>query len=83
MNAFDGHVALVTGGGQGLGATIARELGAGGAAVVVSDMNLATATAVATTVAAAASAASATVAASVTAIATSVAATPLPPPPYG
>jgi NAD(P)-dependent dehydrogenase (short-subunit alcohol dehydrogenase family) len=47
MNAFDGHVALVTGGGQGLGATIARELGAGGAAVVVTDMNLDTATAVA------------------------------------
>ena len=47
MNAFDGHVALVTGGGQGLGATIARELAAGGAAVVVSDMNLTTATAVA------------------------------------
>jgi NAD(P)-dependent dehydrogenase (short-subunit alcohol dehydrogenase family) len=47
MNAFDGHVALVTGGGQGLGATISRELGAGGAAVVVTDMNLVTATAVA------------------------------------
>lgn len=47
MGSFDHHVALVTGGGQGLGATFARELGAEGAAVVVSDINLDTAQAVA------------------------------------
>ena len=41
MGTFDGHVALVTGAGQGLGAAIAKELGAGGAAVVATDINLA------------------------------------------
>lgn len=43
MGIFDGHVALVTGAGQGLGAAIARELGSEGAAVVATDINLATA----------------------------------------
>lgn len=47
MGTFDGHVALVTGAGQGLGATIARELGREGAAVVATDINLTTAQAVA------------------------------------
>lgn len=47
MGNFDNHVALVTGGGQGLGKAFALELGAGGAAVVVSDINLTTAQAVA------------------------------------
>jgi NAD(P)-dependent dehydrogenase (short-subunit alcohol dehydrogenase family) len=44
---FDGKCALVTGGGQGIGAAIARELGAGGATVVVADLDRATAEAVA------------------------------------
>lgn len=43
MSNFSGHVALVTGAGQGLGAAIARELAEGGAAVVATDINLATA----------------------------------------
>ena len=47
MGSFDKHVALVTGGGQGLGKAFALELGSEGAAVVVTDMNLATAQAVA------------------------------------
>lgn len=40
MSKFEGHVALVTGAGQGLGATIARELAEGGAAIVATDINL-------------------------------------------
>lgn len=47
MGSFDNHVALVTGGGQGLGKAIALELAAGGAAVAVTDMNITTAQAVA------------------------------------
>lgn len=53
MGNFDGHVALVTGAGQGLGAAIARELGSEGAAVVATDINLATAQAVANEIVAA------------------------------
>ncbi|GAB2821837.1 SDR family NAD(P)-dependent oxidoreductase [Alpinimonas psychrophila] len=48
MTAFDGHVALITGAGQGLGAAIALELGSLGAAVAVTDVNLANADAIAT-----------------------------------
>lgn len=47
MGTFSNHVALVTGGGQGLGKAFALELGAEGAAVVVTDMNLTTAQGVA------------------------------------
>jgi NAD(P)-dependent dehydrogenase (short-subunit alcohol dehydrogenase family) len=47
MIAFDGHVALITGAGQGLGAAIALELGSLGAAVAVTDMDLANAEVVA------------------------------------
>lgn len=47
MGSFDNHVALVTGAGQGLGEAFARELGQGGAAVAVTDINPATAQAVA------------------------------------
>jgi NAD(P)-dependent dehydrogenase (short-subunit alcohol dehydrogenase family) len=47
MIAFDGHVALITGAGQGLGAAIALELGSLGAAVAVTDMDLANAEAIA------------------------------------
>jgi 3-oxoacyl-[acyl-carrier protein] reductase len=36
---FDGRVAVVTGGGSGMGRAIARTLGAAGAAVVVGDIN--------------------------------------------
>lgn len=39
MTSFDGHVALITGAGQGLGAAIALELGSLGAAVAVTDMS--------------------------------------------
>jgi NAD(P)-dependent dehydrogenase (short-subunit alcohol dehydrogenase family) len=42
-----GRVALVTGGGGGLGAAIGRELGAAGATIVVADVRLAAAEAVA------------------------------------
>ncbi|GAA2013337.1 glucose 1-dehydrogenase [Brevibacterium samyangense] len=38
--AFDGKVALVTGGGSGLGEAISKELAAQGVKVVVSDINL-------------------------------------------
>jgi len=44
---FDGKVALVTGAGSGIGATIAADLAASGARVVVSDINLQAAQAIA------------------------------------
>lgn len=40
MDAFDGKVALVTGGGSGLGEAIGKALAARGASVVLSDINL-------------------------------------------
>jgi NAD(P)-dependent dehydrogenase (short-subunit alcohol dehydrogenase family) len=40
MSTFQGKVAIVTGGGSGLGEAIAKELAAKGASVVVSDINL-------------------------------------------
>ena len=45
--SFEGRVALVTGAARGIGEAIARELFAGGARVVVSDVDLDAATAVA------------------------------------
>jgi len=39
MFRLDGQVAMVTGGGQGIGAAVCRRLAAGGAKVVVFDMN--------------------------------------------
>jgi NAD(P)-dependent dehydrogenase (short-subunit alcohol dehydrogenase family) len=53
MGNFDKHVALVSGAGSGLGKTIALELGAEGAAVVATDMNLETAQATADAIVAA------------------------------
>lgn len=44
---YQDKVALVTGGGSGIGAAIARELAAGGARVVVADLNIGHAQAVA------------------------------------
>lgn len=40
MARFDGKVAIVTGGGSGIGAEISRELAAEGAAVVVTDIKI-------------------------------------------
>jgi len=40
MAQFDGKVALVTGGGSGIGEAISKELAAKGASVVVTDINL-------------------------------------------
>jgi NAD(P)-dependent dehydrogenase (short-subunit alcohol dehydrogenase family) len=39
VNDFEGEVALITGGGSGLGAAISRELGSRGAAVMVTDVD--------------------------------------------
>ena len=40
---FDGRVALVTGSGRGIGAAIARRLAAGGASVMIADINVSSA----------------------------------------
>ncbi|HET9439546.1 MAG TPA: glucose 1-dehydrogenase [Longimicrobiales bacterium] len=40
MNSFNGKVAIVTGGGSGLGEAIARDLAARGVKLVISDINL-------------------------------------------
>jgi NAD(P)-dependent dehydrogenase (short-subunit alcohol dehydrogenase family) len=57
---FDGKTALVTGAGQGIGAAIAQELAAGGATVVVADLDEDSAKSVATEIGAAGGAAHAT-----------------------
>ncbi len=44
---FDGKVALITGGGSGIGKAVARKLAAGGGSLVVNDLNIEAATAVA------------------------------------
>jgi len=51
MTTFKNHVALVTGAGSGLGKAFASELAAGGAAVVATDINLASAQQVAAEIA--------------------------------
>ena len=43
MRRLDGRVALVTGGGSGIGAATARRLSSEGAHVVCADLNLAAA----------------------------------------
>jgi len=43
MNGFEGKIAIVTGAASGIGAAIARELAAGGAEVVVADLEKAAA----------------------------------------
>ncbi len=53
MSAFDGKVAIVTGGGSGLGEAIAKALASRGAKVIVSDIDLDSAERVAAEVAAA------------------------------
>ena len=50
---FNAMSAIVTGGGSGIGAAIARELAAGGASVLVADHNLASAEAIAKSIEAA------------------------------
>jgi len=59
MGRFDGRIALVTGGGGGIGSAIARRLASEGAHVVVTDINAGAAQAVAAEIAAAGHASSA------------------------
>ena len=47
---FDGKTIIVTGGGSGIGAATAEELGASGASVIVADINLAHAEAIASAI---------------------------------
>lgn len=62
MNRFDGKVALVTGGGGGIGSAIAKRLASEGAHVVVTDVNAEAAAVVAGEIGAAASAVAADIA---------------------